>query len=163
PGESANLYTTTWVATEAKRYDMTGAMIDDSGSIDQWYWRASPTDFQSAAILFGGGAVDSDNTSEVGKTIQSALGSGATVQSATITVRNKVFYDGGQGVVGFGNLGATSLPSSLLVNSTELQTTTSGALISRELPTSFFQGGTNTGITFGDKDGIVPRSEARRV
>lgn len=150
------LYRSTWRASSSRMYDKNGAAIPDSiGRFDLWFWGGTPTDFQSSAALFNGGAEESTHSLELGKTMQGAL-NGATIHKSEIFVQNKIWYGDDTGGLALSSLSGTSLPATKTIDATfwggELESG-EGAWI--EVPTSWFTNGASRGFCLGDKDGAA--------
>ncbi|WP_435199589.1 hypothetical protein [Janibacter sp. GS2] len=149
------LYQSTWRATESRMFDKTGAaMAGRDGDVDQWFYFGTPTDFQSVALLYGGGVVESTDSLEFGKTHAQAL-SGATLHKSEIYLRNKIWFGGTiSGAVTLSSLSSSSLPSSKSIDGgLWVEGVAEGEGIWIEVPTAWFTNGANRGICMGDKDG----------
>lgn len=150
------LYQSTWRATASRLYDKTGAAISGrDGDIDLWYWNGEPVNYWSSAWLYGGGAVESDNASELGKDMPTAL-TGATIHKSEIYIRNKMWWadTGRGGRIVLSSLSGDTLPSTKIIDSTfwgGVLSAGAGAWI--EVPTSWFTNGANLGVCMGDNDG----------
>lgn len=153
-GSTTVRYTTVWKASAARTYDKNGARIAARDNLVQpWYWRASPTDFQSPAILFSAGADRSSHSIEAGKTISAAL-SGATNVVVTLRVTNRTWFgDASVRRLPFGQLGFASLPSTLTASTSVLSAPIpEGRALVQPIPSSWFTG-SNRGIVLGEADG----------
>ena len=147
-------YTTTWQATASRMYDQTGAAIPDSdGRVDLWYWNGDPPDYQQSAVLFGGGAVESTRSLEVGKSLPGAL-IGATITKVEVYLRNKVWF--GPGVIALTPLEAATLPSSKVIDATVAALHAEGGGKWHNVNPLWFTNGANRGVCLGDKDGSSP-------
>ena len=151
------MYQSTWRATASRLYDKTGAAISGrDGDVDLWYWNGEPVSYRSSAWLYGGGAVESDNASELGKDMPTAL-AGATIHKSEIYIRNTMWWaEAGRvgGRIVLSSLAGTSLPATKIIDSTfwgGVLSAGAGAWI--EVPTSWFTNGANLGVCMGDNDG----------
>ena len=155
-GDNAVLYRSTWTATSTRRYYKSGEAIPgEDGKVETWYWFAAPTDFKNVGILWGGGAVESTDSIEMGKTQAQAL-NGATIHKSEIFLKNKVWNSDDEGPLALSSLSGTSLPSWKTIDATFWGgTVQSGEGVWVEVPTSWFTNGANRGICIGDKDGAA--------
>ena len=152
-------YQSTWRATASRVYDKDGAAIPGSdGKADLWYWFASPTAFESVAVLFGGATTESEDAVEIGKTLPQAL-NGATIHRAEIYLHNKSWYDDDEGHTALAALGAASLPapevSKVIDGNLYVPAFPAGTGVWVDVPVSWFTNGVNRGVTIGDKDGYT--------
>ena len=146
-------YSTTWTASASRRYYKDGSPVAGSdGEVATWGWHGDPIDFQSTAIVFGGGATDSTDPAEIGKTLDDAR-TGATVTRARVYLRNKSFYAEEAGELGLSKLNDSTLPASMIANADQhAGPLDAGAGVWKDVPTSWFTDG-NVGVALGDSDG----------
>ena len=131
-------------------------IMGGDGKVEVWNWTPTNTS-NNSAILFGGGADIADNASELGKTMSTAL-SGATLLKSEVYLHSKIVYtkDYQPGPTALGTLGATALPASKVIDgSLYVPEVPSGGGVWVEVPTAWFTGGANLGITVGDKDAWI--------
>lgn len=156
-GVPSSAVRTTWEATATAVYDRAGVRLTDrEGQIQTWHWLGTPQSHLASAVLFAGGAVESTDPGEVGKSIGVAT-SGRAVWRDEIYIANGLYWSHSGGGTGLSFLAGNALPSTLLVDSTmwsEGIAEGAGRWIS--LPAGTLPAtGTGLIMTVGDRDGSI--------
>ena len=153
------VYQSVWRATASRQYrrqDGDKAIAGRDGFIDTWYSNASPPTWDSSAWIYGGGAVESTDALELGKTMGGTGGAlvGATLIKSEVFIKNKVWYGASSANVALSSLASATLPATKAIEATlwSPQKLAAGQGMWVEVPTTWFTNGANLGVCIGDRD-----------
>lgn len=153
------VYQSVWRATASRMYrrqDGDKAIAGNDGKVDVWYWNGTPQQWDSSAWVYGGGAVESTDSLELGKSMGGTGGAlvGATLIKSEVFIKNKVWYGAKSGHLALSSLASATLPATKAIEATlwSPQKLAAGQGMWVEVPTTWFTNGANLGVCIGDRD-----------